>query len=401
MAIRRSSLLSLLAVCAIGLTSLPQMQAGDLQINLPRRSSPTPVQRLNQEGVEALRKNRYDKAEELFYKAYLYDPGDPFTLNNLGYISELQGEIDRAQKFYTLASQQASNAAIARATAPKLQGKPMRDALTGMHDASIQVNRGNVEAIRLLREGRARESEELLQKNLALDPKNAFTLNNLGVTKEEEGDLEAALKYYRAAANTNSTETVVVTLNRSARGAPVSKVAAESAKKVSDRMRAPQTAETQANLLNLRGVDAINHNDWHAADQDFRRAYSADPEDAFSLNNAGFAAEMDGDSETAQFFYEKAQKADQSERRVGLASERSAEGMKLSDVAADNNDKIETRIEAERDARRRQTGPIELRRRDNSPVNDTDPATPSSNEPSNEPTPSDSTLPAAPQPPQP
>jgi hypothetical protein len=37
-----------------------------------------------------VRKKQYEKAEAIFYKAYLYDPTDPFTLNNLGYISELR-----------------------------------------------------------------------------------------------------------------------------------------------------------------------------------------------------------------------------------------------------------------------------------------------------------------------
>ena len=76
----------------------------DLKINIPRRSKLTPVQRLNREGVEAVRKHKFSKAEQLFYKAYLYDPGDAFTLNNLGYVSELQGQIERAQNYYQLAS---------------------------------------------------------------------------------------------------------------------------------------------------------------------------------------------------------------------------------------------------------------------------------------------------------
>src|SRR6516225_2521150 len=80
------------------------------QVNLPRRSKLTPVQRLNRDGVEAIKKNDYVSAEALFYKAYLYDPADPFTLNNLGYVAELEGELDRANQFYQLASEQGSNA---------------------------------------------------------------------------------------------------------------------------------------------------------------------------------------------------------------------------------------------------------------------------------------------------
>src|SRR5512133_3217991 len=103
--------------------------AGDLKITIPKRSHPTPVQRLNREGVEALRKHNYKKAEALFYKAYLFDPDDPFTLNNVGYIAELQGQLDRAQRFYQLAGQQATDAVIDRATSRQVEGHSLKEAL--------------------------------------------------------------------------------------------------------------------------------------------------------------------------------------------------------------------------------------------------------------------------------
>src|SRR5262245_29431698 len=102
--------------------------AGDIKITLPRHTRLTPVQRLNQEGVEAVRKHQYEKATELFYKAYLYDPDDPFTLNNLGYVSELNGQVDRAQRFYELASSQSTDAVIARSNSSKLEGQPFKEA---------------------------------------------------------------------------------------------------------------------------------------------------------------------------------------------------------------------------------------------------------------------------------
>src|SRR5665213_4633666 len=86
--------------------------ARDIRITIPRHSELTPVQRLNREGVNAIQKHDYEKAEAVFYKAYLYDAADPFTLNNLGYVSELEGKLDRAQKFYALASEQDCNARI-------------------------------------------------------------------------------------------------------------------------------------------------------------------------------------------------------------------------------------------------------------------------------------------------
>jgi len=80
--------------------------AGDLRINIPKRTKPTPIQQLNCEGVKAVKKHQLQKAAQLFYRAYLLDPDDPFTLNNLGYISELQGKIERAERYYELAAAQ-------------------------------------------------------------------------------------------------------------------------------------------------------------------------------------------------------------------------------------------------------------------------------------------------------
>src|ERR1700727_2786214 len=99
-----------------------------LTITIPRHSNLTLVQRLNREGVEAVKKHDYATAAKLFYKAYLFDPSDPFTLNNLGYISELEGQLDRAGKFYKLAAQQGSSANIDVSSVKELKGQPMQAA---------------------------------------------------------------------------------------------------------------------------------------------------------------------------------------------------------------------------------------------------------------------------------
>src|ERR1700681_162895 len=169
MSLKRWVLASLIGISVAG--NLSPAVARDLKITLPKRSQLTPVQKLNREGVEAIRKHNYEKAETLFYKAYLFDPGDPFTLNNLGYISELQGQLERAQKFYSLASEQASDAIIDRTNTKSLEGKPMREAFANLNDVPMQVNRMNFEAIRLLSESRTPEADALLQKALALDPR--------------------------------------------------------------------------------------------------------------------------------------------------------------------------------------------------------------------------------------
>src|SRR5580692_5085957 len=150
------SRLRLLAITAV-LTAFgfQNAWAGDLRVTLPKHSQLTLVQRLNREGVDAVRKKQYEKAEAIFYKAYLYDPTDPFTLNNLGYISELQGQLDRALKFYTLASQQGSAALIDRSNQKQLEGKPVSDAFNSVKDVPMRVNRMNIQAIQLLSQDRS------------------------------------------------------------------------------------------------------------------------------------------------------------------------------------------------------------------------------------------------------
>jgi Flp pilus assembly protein TadD len=382
-------LLRIVVIMIAGGIAVFPASAGNLKITLPKRSMLTPVQRLNREGVEAIRKRQFEKAETLFYKAYLYDPDDPFTLYDLGYVSELHGQLDRAQRFYSLAAEQASNAVIARADSRQLEGKRMKDVVGSLRNAAMQINGQNVEAIRLLAEGRAIEAESLLQKTLVLDPHNPFTLNNLGVAKEGQGELEAALKYYTAAAASHSSEPAMVTLNDAYRGKPLSEVAADSAKKVRERLQTEQTSTARAAGLTLRGVSALNRNDWHNASQDFLQAYSLDPNNAFTINNLGYVAEMDGDLETASFFYEKAQKGEGANEHVGLASRRSADGMRLFAVADQSDQKVDAKMEAETAKRRQQGGAIQLRRRDGKPLD----AQPDESQPSTgEPTPQSPTV---------
>lgn len=352
--------------------------AGDLKITLPRRSHLTPVQRLNQEGVDAVRKQQYEKANAFFYKAYLYDPGDPFTLNNLAYMAELDGQVERARQLYELASRETTDAVIDRSSSSKLKGESFRDELAGINDQSMQISRANVSAVHLLSQARSAEAETLLLAALALDPHNPFTLNNLGVTKEMEGDLESALKYYSAAADTHSSRPVIVTLNRAWRGKSVSEMAAGSARDLQQRIRT-ETAQERAARLNFRGVEAINRNDWRDATQNFRAAYSLDPNSAFSLNNLGYVAEVGGDPESAQFFYERARQANGANSRVDLASGKAAEGAPLFEVSGDNVQKVGSRIAQEAAIRREQPGPVQLKHRDNTPV--VEPSEPPGNAP--------------------
>jgi Flp pilus assembly protein TadD len=368
-----------LFIVLLGVSLAGCAMAKDLRITLSKRSHLTPVQRLNREGVEAIQKNEPDKAEALFYQAYLLDPSDPFTLNNLGYVAELEGQVDRAQKFYGLASGQATEALIDRASSSRLEGQSLQTAINAVHDIPMQVNRANVAAVRLLSNDRAWEADTLLQRTLTLDPKNAFTLNNLGVAKEAQGEYSDALKYYRAAADSHTDEAVVVTMNAGWRGRSISEMAAASARRLQARMNSLRSAEAKAAVLNVRGVSAMNRNDWRSAWENFSQAYQLAPNDAFSLNNQGYMAELDGDLETAQEFYREAQRAEGASGSVGLATRPDAEGARLYLVANESEADVSTAVEAARRARQQNNAPIHLKRRDGTPV--TEPTTSPSSPP--------------------
>ena len=93
----------------------------------------------------------------------------------------------------------------------------------------MQVNRLNVAAMGLMSKDRAPEAELTLRKALQIDPNNPFTLNNLGYALEKEGELEQAVHYYDGRRQLRSNEKVVVALNRSWRGRPISEISAINA----------------------------------------------------------------------------------------------------------------------------------------------------------------------------
>lgn len=366
-AIRLLSVVCMVAciLCPLGVQAFAE---AELRIPLPKRTKPTPVQKLNREGVEAIKKHHYEKAKDYFYHAYLLDPDDPFTLNNLGYISELEGDVDRAQRYYELAEKNSSTAIVANSNVSADKGQSFSDVVHGVKDRNFKPNRANVEAIRLLSHRRPQEAETLLQQSLAMNPRDPFTLNNLGYAKESEGELKEALKYYQASARLNSNDPVIVTANPSWRGHPISKIAAWNAKAVENELQKRETTAEQVSRLNLQGVSALNRNDRDSARRYFLQAYKLNPEDGFTLNNMGYLAELDGDRETADEFYAKAGRAERANDKVTISTERELEGLKLGAVAGINDEKVENKIEATAQARRQQGGPIQLKRRNGAPV---------------------------------
>jgi Flp pilus assembly protein TadD len=355
--------------------------AQEMRVPLPKKSKYTPVQELNRDGVKALQKHQIDKAKRLFYKAYLLDPNDPFTLNNLGYMAEVEGDLDRAQRYYDQSEANTSEAIVDQSTEKLVEGKPVAKIAGQALQGPMQVNQLNRQAVRFLSQDRAPEADLILQQALKIDPNNPFTLNNLGFAKEKEGELEEAIKLYSRAAATRSREPVVVTSNKDWRGKAISEVADRNAEKTHLAMVKEAKVDDQVARLNMQGVSAMNRNDRKTAREDFQKAFKLDPRNSFTINNMGFLAEMDGDKETAQSYYRQAQTARRSSNRVAAATRTEAEGRAMGLVAEQSTALVDSYLQATADAKRRTGGAPVLRTRDNKvvkekPANPNVPTTP-------------------------
>lgn len=343
-------------------------QAQQLRIPLPKKSKFTPVQQLNRDGVAALKKHDIGKAKRLFYKAYLIDPNDPFTLNNLGYVSELEGSLERAQRYYDQAKANTSEAVIDRSTAQEAQGKTVASVAGHTAEGPMKVNELNSEALGLLNRDRAPEADVVLQAALKIDPKNPFTLNNMGFAKEKEGELESAIRYYDGSAATGSREPIVIAFNKSWRGKPISEVAAQNADKSRKELSKNQDMQARVARLNLRGVSAMNRNDRKTARDNFQQAYKLDPKNSFAINNMGYLAELEGDTETAQSYYEQAQRAERARQKVMVSTRPEVEGQTVGHVAEQSTTLVESSFVARAEARRRSGAAPALKTRDNRTV---------------------------------
>ncbi len=338
--------------------------AGDLKVPLPGRSVSTPTQKLNREGVAELKHGHQKKATRLFYRAYLLDPDDPFTLNNLGYVAELEGDADRALRYYALAARDRTDAVIDQSSEAALKGKPLDEAFQRVQNSDQEVSRINERAIVLGQQGHVFEARNLLESALPRHPQDPFLLNNLGYALEAVGDTEGALRCYSAAASMHSKQRVVVTPRVKWRGRAISEVAAGNAAAVSEQIARGEGLEATTARLNLRGVAALNDNHPLVAREFFLQAYQRDSQNAFTLNNLGYIAEMAGDRESAETYYEAARSGRDANAKVSYATRRDAEGQKIDNLADDNQSDVEATLKAIQEQKRHAKRPIELKHRD-------------------------------------
>jgi tetratricopeptide (TPR) repeat protein len=267
-------------------------------------------------------------------------------------------------RYYALAAKDHTDAVIDESSEAALKGKSLDDVFRHVQDSDRETSKISEQAVVLLQEGRLFEARNLLRSYLPRHPQDPFLLNNLGYAMESLGDLEGALRYYSAAASVRSTKPIVVTPRLKWRGRPISEVAAANAAAINQQISRGEDVAAVTARLNLRGVAALNDNDPMAARKFFLQAYQQDAQNAFTLNNLGYVAELEGDWESAQSLYEAARGGREANARVTYSTRRDAEGERLNSLADDNQLDVESALKAMQETRRRANKPIELLRRD-------------------------------------
>jgi Flp pilus assembly protein TadD len=144
----------------------------------------------------------------------------------------------------------------------------------------------------------------------------------------------------------------VVTAKKDWRGRAISDIARQNAEAALAALAKAGDLEARVARLNLQGVSAMNRNDRKMARADFLAAYRLDPDNSFTLNNMGFLAELDGDKETAQSYYEQSQDAPRSRAKVAAATRVEAEGREMRYVAEESTGLMESSLQAKAEARR-------------------------------------------------
>ncbi|HZD95700.1 MAG TPA: hypothetical protein VE133_15660, partial [Candidatus Sulfotelmatobacter sp.] len=162
-----------------------------------------------------------------------------------------------------------------------------------------------------------------------------------------------------------SREPIVIAFNKNWRGKPISEVTERNADESRKELSKAQNMQDQVARLNLRGVSAMNRNDRKAAQTNFEQAYKLDPNNSFTINNMGYLAELEGDKETAQSYYDQARRAKRSSAKIMVSTRPEVEGRAVGQVAEQSTALVESSFVAQAEAKRRTGTAPALRTRDN------------------------------------
>jgi tetratricopeptide (TPR) repeat protein len=133
------------------------------------------VARLNLRGVYALNHNDRANARKYFQDANKLDPTNAFSLNNMGYLAELDGDRETANFYYEKAQQaDDSNAKVGVATSRDAEGRPLEkvaDKSETVVDSAMQAEAAKKKATKGAPELKTRDGSTVTPTPPTSEPK--------------------------------------------------------------------------------------------------------------------------------------------------------------------------------------------------------------------------------------
>jgi hypothetical protein len=159
-------------------------------------------------------KDRAPEADLALQKALQLDQHNPFTLNNFGFTKEKEGDFESAMSYYIKAANLRSREPVIVTPEKDWRGKAiskvaadnadkLRDLIRNSQSLESRVARLNLQGVSAANRNEPQLARRLFEQAYKLDPKNAFTLNNMGYMAELGGDRETAEFYYTQAQEAN------------------------------------------------------------------------------------------------------------------------------------------------------------------------------------------------------
>ncbi len=77
--------------------------------------------------IDNLNQGNTEQYKDLVRKAHAKDPNDPFVLNNMGVVAEMEGNLPEAKTYYAQAVEKAGTLKVAKTNKGESQGKLLKD----------------------------------------------------------------------------------------------------------------------------------------------------------------------------------------------------------------------------------------------------------------------------------
>lgn len=238
--------------------------------SLKEDSIKTQVNLFLDRAVALQKQSKFDESLTNYIKALNLEPNNPDIHYNIGTAFQAKGDLVRARKAYTKASELQVGHAEALAALAELDAEQKQQQITQAFDAAVNLQQG----------GKYKEAIAIYSKMLADKPNDDTLYYNLGVAYQGVGDIENALTNYNKA------------------------YALKADSSYKDAIRSAEI--TKANKLLAKAIDLQSKASNNEAIDLYNQVIKLVPENANAWYNLGTAYQAVGNDGNAFTAYEKA-----------------------------------------------------------------------------------------------